>query len=456
MTGHDDFDRTLAGWFESGALPPAPTGGLDRVLDATRHRRPRPARLAGLGSRWVTEAYDAGSNSGARSFPRLGLRWSTALVLLLVIAALVGGALLVGARLLQPSPLPTGRLGHLAYGLDGSIYVADWDGENPVRVADGTLDPGGAGPAGCGSYWGEGPMWSPDGRYFAYRSAWVDGCRGTSGSGKVYVSDPAGHVVASFPGTGWLVSWSPDSTRVATSVDLGKTFGIYRLDGVRQALLTVPSGYVVHGDYSPVWSPDGLSLLMPIAPIGGRSEIWQLPIDGGTPQREPTVDPPSHFNVAYSHDGARVAFIDNPDSLSLVIAKADGTKLRVLAGAASDPQYGLGPGATYQNPVLSPTGDRVAFMWSPTYYDQSVDPSAQTSELRVVDVASGMVTTLVSATGASPLDPITFSPEGDRILFARRNADDASLWSIRPDGSDARLLVTGTDWGDWQSLPAGP
>ena len=26
---------------------------------------------------------------------------------------------------------------HLAYGLDGDIFVADWDGRNPVRIADG-------------------------------------------------------------------------------------------------------------------------------------------------------------------------------------------------------------------------------------------------------------------------------------------------------------------------------
>ena len=40
------------------------------------------------------------------------------------------------------APLPTapalGSLGRLAYGLDGDIYVADADGGNQVRIADGT------------------------------------------------------------------------------------------------------------------------------------------------------------------------------------------------------------------------------------------------------------------------------------------------------------------------------
>lgn len=442
MTGHDDFDRTLAGWFEADALSPAPAGGLDRVLDATRRRRPRPRWLADLGSHWVGEMPRAGSSSGVRSLPRLGVRWSTALILLLVIVALLGGAILVGARLAQPPRHTTARLGHLAYGLDGDIYVADWDGRNPVRIAHGPgILPSGDMP--CASFGGEGPMWSPDGRYLAYRQGGAF-CAGAV----VLISDPAGHRVASFPGTGWLVSWSPDSTRVATWVDLGKTIGIYGLDGVRQgALLTVPPRCPLPGDLDPVWSPDGRSVV--VSPC-------EVPLDGSTPRPVSAPDPRSQFRVANSPDGARAAFIDYPNSTSLVIAKADGTELRVLAGARTIDNGG-GPGAAHEDPVLSQRGDQVAFIWSPARYDQTSDPSLSTYELRVVDVASGRVTTLARARGAFPLAPIRFSPEGDRILFSRTESNnETSLWSVNADGSDARLLVTGTGWGDWQSLPAGP
>ena len=326
------------------------------------------------------------------------MRWSTALLVLLAIAALVGGAILVGARMVQPSPVPTAGLGALAYGLDGDIFVARWDGSDPVRIADGAAGPGGSGPGECGSYWGEGNIWSPDGRHLAYRSAWDDSCRATPGAAKVYISDAKGNVVVSFPGTGWLVSWSPDSTRVVTSLDQGHTFAIYGLDGVRQALFAVPPGYEVHGDYSPTWSADGMSLLMPIATItpSEPSEIWEFPIDGGTPRPE---DLPSRRDWAYSHDGTRAAFIAQ-DSESLVIARADGIELRMLAGAPIGPT-GVGQGPSYANPVVSPSGDRVAFVWSPIAH-VGVDPSTVhalfRSELRVVDVASGTVTTLAGAT----------------------------------------------------------
>jgi Tol biopolymer transport system component len=452
MTGHDDFDRTVAGWFEADSISPAPAEDLDRVLDATRRRRPRPAWLSGLGSHWVGEAYGAGAGSGEATLTRLGLRWSTVIVLLLVIAALVGGAILVGARLFQPSPLPTGHLGRLAYVLDGDIYLADWDGSNPVRIADGVPDNA---PPTCGSYGGEGSMWSPDGRHLAYRFGNFDCADQT-----VRISDADGHQVASFPGHGWLVSWSPDSSRVATWVELGNTIGVYGLDGVRQALFTLPSGFGAYRDEDPIWSPDGASLLISLRPepgFGGTRQTWELPIDGRTPGPVPEGDPRSHFEAAYSRDGARMAFVDDSDSVSLVIAKADGTKLRVLEGAKEDPIYGLyGPGASgaiYDSPVLSPTGDRVAFSWSP-----AIDAPESSSEIRVADVATGNLTTLAHSTDDYPSlgSAIRFSPEGDRVLFSRTDASGVtSLWSIRVDGSDARLLVSGAEWGDWQWQPAG-
>ena len=266
MTRHDDLDRTLASWLEADALPSVPPGDLDRVVEATRRRRPRRAWLARPGSDWVGDAPDLRQGSGALALTPLVVRWSTALLVLVAIVALLGGALLVGARLSQVPQPPTGRLGHLAYGLDGDIYLADWDGRNAVRIADGIPPDNGPG---CGNFWGEGPMWSPDGRYLAYRYSCDDTVR---------IADAKGRSVATFPGTGWRVSWSPDSTRVATWVELGQTIGIYGVDGVRQALLTVPAGCPLPGDFDPVWSADGMSLVL--ASCG-------LPLDGRTPIGHP-------------------------------------------------------------------------------------------------------------------------------------------------------------------------
>jgi hypothetical protein len=93
------------------------------------------------------------------------------------VGALVGLVVLVGAlaglRAIQtaapipadppvePRPAPAAS-GSLAYVLDGDIYVADPDGSNATRIANGRPDED------CdsaGEYWTEGSMWSPDGRY---------------------------------------------------------------------------------------------------------------------------------------------------------------------------------------------------------------------------------------------------------------------------------------------------
>ena len=215
------------------------------------------------------------------------------------------------------SPTPLGSLGPLAYGLDGDIYVADADGSNPVRIANGA--PGIE--RDCAGYWGEGPIWSPDGRYLAYRGHVAADDTDCYPNRTVHISDAAGHRVASFPAEGWAISWSPDSTRVAAWRDAYPMtmIGIYGVDGARQALLALPPGLRPRGDYDPVWSPDGTSLLVPHGVV--------IPVDGSTPRKLPADDPRSQWNATYSPDGADVAYITQD---GLAVAAADGSRAHVL------------------------------------------------------------------------------------------------------------------------------
>ena len=111
-----------------------------------------------------------------------------------VIVTLVMGIVLVRSRTSErvpvdrpkPSPAPSGSL---AYAKDGDIFVAEWDGSNAVKVADGRSveDCGG----GLGEYWTEGAtLWSPDGRYLAYRH---DRCSNPEYSRDVVISDAQGN-----------------------------------------------------------------------------------------------------------------------------------------------------------------------------------------------------------------------------------------------------------------------
>jgi dipeptidyl aminopeptidase/acylaminoacyl peptidase len=348
---------------------------------------------------------------------------SSAMIALAIVFGGVVGARWLGASDRRPAVPPTPSEFHgsgdtLAYGVDGDVFLADADGSNAVKIADGgpvdgvrECTPGEE----AADYHANGTAWSPDGRYLAY---WDWGCRVRPG-GTVLISDAEGNVIASFPGMGWLISWSPDSTRVAVMDNWAlagqgdATIGVYGLDGVRQAALTVPSALVPGGDYSPVWSRDGSSILF---------HGVQVPLDGDAPT------PLSGGFDVYSPDGSRFASFDHGSRL--VVGDADG----------SDAQKAADPGE-FWDLAWSPNGDLVAFQGDPT----------NPTELLVRDVATGAETSLLDVTRWSErLHVIEFSPDGDRILFMRWDADGGpgSLWSIGADGSDLRRLVDGIDWAD--------
>jgi hypothetical protein len=225
----------------------------------------------------------------------------------------------------QPRPAPA-ALGTLAYALDGDIYVAEGDGSNAVKIADGRSAED------CydwsGEYWAEGPMWSPDGRYLAYRRYTDCGSELTPHPRDVVISDAEGNVVASFPAQGWDIMWSPDSTRVAVWDRFGHTIGIYGLDGVRQTQLTMPDRWSVPGDVDPGWVPDGASVFV--------DPDVELPLDGGAPRRLPGGPPPDPagdpdgFDIGVDHGALKLARTDGSGSVTLVAAER-GTDLEAIA-----------------------------------------------------------------------------------------------------------------------------
>ena len=132
-------------------------------------------------------------------------------------------------------------------------------------------------------------------------------------------------------------------------------------------------------DFDPVWSPDGMSVLLPLGDADGNGPFvfWELPINGDAPRPVPDSDPRSHPEFRYSPDGAQVAYVD--DEGSLVVAEADGTGSRALISGQVIRFDSNG------GPMWSPTGDRIAYNWTaPRPVEDGLS-----NEIRVIDVASG-------------------------------------------------------------------
>ena len=322
----------------------------------------------------------------------------------------------------SPNGTPSAGLKALAYGVDGDVFLADADGSHPVMIADSEPE----GSTGCAPgevrtrYVVNGTAWSPDGRYLAYWD-WRPCALPPNGWGTVFISDAKGNAIASFPGEGWAISWSPDSTRVAVletwMLEDGQdgTILVYGLNGTRLAALTVPSSLWPGGDFSPAWSRDGSSILLP----GVR-----VTLDGGdiTPSDE------SGFYTgccAYSPDG------------SLHGAVEEGTL--VLEAANEPDSQKVGP-TEYWSLAWSPDGKLVAF------------ERATETELLVRDVATGADSSLFDVPESDSLNVVEFTPDGERILFTWRKGDRTSLWSIAADGSDSRRLIDRIEWADLRPL----
>jgi len=240
-----------------------------------------------------------------------------------------------------PPPSATGVSGALVYALDGDIYVADPDASNAVKIA--------APDEGCeGRVGSQMPEWSPDGRFIAFqRGCWN---AGALTSAAVMIADPDGTVVAEFTtDVRGMISWSPDSTRIAAWDTFGREIGIYGVDGVRLAALASPLPGKA-AENGPQWLQDGSALLLSgYAPPSSMV----LPLDG-SPAYEYAGELPNPSWA--SPDGDRTASINERGEL--IVRDVASGKVTVLTEAKAS----LPEGARL-NVVrgFSPQGDRILY-----------------------------------------------------------------------------------------------
>jgi hypothetical protein len=413
MTPLDAFDA----WLESEAEEPIPEGALDRALGLTAGRQPRPAPLARLGSRWITDAPAAGAGGVAR----LAQRPLWAVVVLLVALVLATVALLIGSRTIDRP----GDEGLLVYQVGGDLYLAEVDGgelrQLALRAGDRPLEP-------CMLSTATGSIWSRDGRFFL--------CFGGPSEGANIV-DSEGRLVASVPEIGEDATWSPKSDQLQAwigSVDSTRV-GIYGIDGALLASLSLPDGYTRMTGSGAAWAGDGRSVLVQIHLGAGASETWRLPVDASAPSPIDEDDPFANPDFTFSPDGRQMAFTRGIEhDRALYVANADGTDVRVVRQGERTPF----------KPIWSPDGAHIVFTGQRTGLSLAY-------AVVVVDVVAESYLEPIPGLVHDTRPILGWSGAGNRILLPR--PDDGgrpSLWGVNADGTDPRLLVDGATVGAWQ------
>jgi Tol biopolymer transport system component/DNA-binding winged helix-turn-helix (wHTH) protein len=230
------------------------------------------------------------------------------------------------------------------------------------------------------------------------------------------------------------LNWSTDGEWLVESFAPGpdpvRGWQIARIStssGVREPL-TLPNPGTL-GDYNPAVSPDGSRIAFIRGINGATSDLFTIPINGGTPVRV-TWDNQDLVGVDWSADGRSLLYAtDRAGGYTIWRAGLDG----------SAPQLVVGGAAKLKHPSVARTSGRITYeswayeinLWEAPVVDrldlegdltQTVRPAVQTSD----------------QWNHSP----DLSPDARRLAFISTRSGGAELWIADRDGANARQMTT--------------
>lgn len=204
---------------------------------------------------------------------------------------------------------------------------------------------------------------------------------------------------------------------------------VMNLDGSSRRRLTTGS------DSNPYFSPNRARIVFE-REVGGDSEIFVINVNGSGARnltQSPTTD---DHNPAYSPNGRRIVFESFRTSTpvfglarNIVIMRADGSRQRMLTGAASSDF----------SPDFSPNNRRVVFA-SDTDFDGESDELFDIGANAAIGTKRKLTSTPAAA--SNERTP-AFSPDGRRIVFSAGQSGGISagrLFTIRANGTGRRAV----------------
>jgi len=238
--------------------------------------------------------------------------------------------------------------------------------------------------------------------------------------------------------------------------------------------VVAPGGLVAQRRYESItWTPDGNALTVAWRGDSAAGDLYVLPL-GERAVRRLTADPARDAFASWAPDGSAVAFASS---------RTGGGDVYVAARDGSNPRRLTHSDSTESWPSWSPDGKHIAFMskqmgrwqiwvmaadgseqrrvtqstrndfnprWSPDgrwlVFESDRDGGNQ-DEIYVI-AADGTGERRLTHSAGNDIYP-DWSPLGDRIAYCAVESGRAFIWTMSPDGSDARLLVEDACMPTW-------
>jgi serine/threonine protein kinase len=462
---------------------------VSRCLRKELQRRSQSMAEIKLALEEIQQDSESGSSAPVAKSPKgRRLRWTAATALgigaLVVLAWIIAGRPRPPREPLRISPLTTfpGQENSPSMSPDGNQFAFTWDGgkPGPPRIFISLTGSVNALPLTK-----EGiavrPSWSPDGQLIAFYRFDPPDVR------SVHVMPALGgpeRLVAETAATG-PISWFPDSKRICISdaVETGRTrvaLFVIGLDGSRRQLTTPPEGDSV-GDHAPAVSPDGRRVVFVRTQAEYVRDVWSIDVG---PEGQRTSDPVQLTHNAgntqspvWTPDGESILFLrgDPTDQREVYRMRADGSQLRPYPFLKADadelafPRTGrrmIFRAATSDHNIyavdLATPGAQPTQIASSTLYDVSPAYSPDGKRLAFSSNRGGSREIWVSdADGASP-SPVTsfdqgvvgsprWSPDGEWIAFDARPGGNVDVYVVRASGGEPKRM---TDHPASDSLPS--